>query len=61
MYCYCGEAVQTEQHALCDCTLVDHIRQAYSNTDIDFMDFMTTEKTKQQMAMVKSILSFYDI
>ena len=58
--CQCGEAVQTEQHVLCECPLVSHIREAYNNTNIDFDDFMGTEKSKQQMAMVMSILSFYE-
>ena len=29
--CQCGEAVQTEQHVICDCTLVSHIRESYNN------------------------------
>ena len=29
--CHCGRAVQTEQHVLCDCTLVAHIRTAFSS------------------------------
>ena len=58
--CQCGGAIQTEQHVLCECPLVHHIREAYNNTNIDFTEFMESTKSKQQMAMVKSILSFYD-
>ena len=58
--CQCGLSVQTEEHVLCQCTLVDHIRRSYANEGIDFKDFMTTEKTKQQLAMVNEILNFYE-
>ena len=58
--CQCGEDVQTEKHVLCDCTLTDGIRQAYGGENIDFNEFMTTPKSKQQLAMVKKILDFYE-
>ena len=58
--CQCGEAIQTEQHVLCDCILVTHIREAYNQTGINYQVFMNTPKTKQEMAMVMKILSFYE-
>ena len=58
--CHCGMAVQTEQHVLCDCTLVSHIRVAFSNPVIDYNTFMSSAKTKQQLAMVMQILKFFD-
>ena len=57
--CQCGEAVQSEQHVLCECTLVEHIRVEYNNTEIDYNNFMTSAKSKQQLAMVMRILNFY--
>ena len=58
--CQCGEAVQSEKHVLCECNLVEHLRREYNNEDIDFHNFMTTPKTKQQLAMVMRILNFYE-
>ena len=58
--CQCGEAIQTEQHVICDCTLVAHIRESYNCNITNFVEFMTTEKSKQQLAMVLRILGFYE-
>jgi len=58
--CQCGEGVQTEEHVLCDCTLVASIREAYGNEGINFEFFMTTEKSKQDLTMIKNILKFYE-
>ena len=58
--CQCGEAIQTEQHVICDCTLVAHIRESYNCNITNFQEFMTTEKSKQQLAMVLRILGFYE-
>ena len=59
--CQCGEAVQTEQHVICECALVTSIREAYGNVGmIDFENFMTSEKSKQDLTMIKNILKFYE-
>ena len=58
--CQCGEAVQSEEHVLCECNLVEHLRREYNNEEIIFNNFMTTPKTKQQLAMVMRILNFYE-
>ena len=59
--CQCGEGVQTEQHVLCECTLVASIREAYGNVGfLNFENFMTTEKSKQDLTMIKNILKFYE-
>ena len=58
--CQCGEGVQTEKHVICDCVLVTNIRESFNSSEIDFEDFMTSEKSKQQLAMVMNILSFYE-
>ena len=58
--CQCGEGVQTEQHVLCDCTLVSSIREAYGNEGINFENFITSEKSKQDLTMIKNILKFYE-
>ena len=58
--CQCGEAVQSEEHVLCECNLVEHLRREYNNEEIVFNNFMTTPKTKQQLAMVMRILNFYE-
>ena len=52
--------MQSEKHVLCECNLVEHLRREYNNEDIDFHNFMTTPKTKQQLAMVMRILNFYE-
>ena len=59
-WCQCGEAIQNEQHVLCDCILVTHIREAFNQTGINYQVFMNAPKTKQEMAMVMKILSFYE-
>ena len=58
--CQCGEAVQSEEHVLCECSLVEHLRREYNNEEIAFDNFMSTPKTKQQLAMVMKILKFYE-
>ena len=57
--CPCG-SVQTEKHVLCECLLVNNIRQSYSNDTIDFNDFLSSPKSKQQLTMVKKIIDFYE-
>ena len=42
--CQCGVSIQSEQHVLCDCTLVNDIRMAYGSEVIVFNDFITTAK-----------------
>ena len=58
--CQCGLDIQSEEHVLCDCMLVAEIRRAYGCEVIDCEEFMATGKTKQQLAMVKEILKFYE-
>ena len=57
--CQCG-AVQTEKHVLCECVLVRDIRLSYGNDTVDFDEFLSTPKSKQQLVMVKKILDFYE-
>ena len=58
--CQCGLDVQSEQHVLSDCDLVSDIRRAYGFQRIEWREFMVTEKTEQQLMMVKQILNFYE-
>ena len=57
--CQCGEDVQSEEHVLCRCPLSQEIRRSYGFETIDFHSFMTSPKTKQQLAMVNKILNIY--
>ena len=58
--CQCGLDVQSEQHVLSDCDLVSDIRRSYGFQSIEWREFMVTEKTEQQLLMVKQILKFYE-
>ena len=58
--CQCGLEVQTEQHVLANCHLVDEIRSSYSNASVDFVNFMASHKSAQQLAMIERILDFYE-
>jgi hypothetical protein len=57
--CQCGEDVQSEEHVLCRCPLSEEIRRSYGCETIDFYNFMTSPKTKQQLAMINKILNVY--
>ena len=57
--CQCG-AIQSEKHVLCECTLVGDIRTAYGNATVDFTEFVSASKSKQDLAMVLKILDFYE-
>ena len=58
--CQCGLAVQTEKHMLTECALVGDIRRSYSNESVNFNEFLSGPKSKQQLAMVLKILNFYE-
>ena len=58
--CQCGLEVQTEHHVLANCHLVDEIRLSYSNSSVDFLNFMASPKSAQQLAMIERILDFYE-
>ena len=58
--CQCGLAVQTEKHVLTECALVGDIRRSHSNESVDFNEFLSGPKSKQQLAMVLKILNFYE-
>ena len=58
--CQCGIDVQTEQHVISKCSLVDGIRSSYNNESVDFTNFMASPKSAQQLAMVERILDFYE-
>ena len=58
--CQCGSDIQTEQHVLIDCDLVTDIRRAHGCDVIEWREFMTGDKTEQQLMMVKKILNFYE-
>ena len=53
--CQCGSDIQTEQHVLIDCDLVTDIRRAHGCDDIEWREFMTGDKTEQQLMIVKKI------
>ena len=48
------------RHVICYCALAFHIRESYNCTMQDSEEFMTTEQSKQQLAMVLHILGFYE-
>ena len=54
--CQCGENVQTEEHALTECTIVEPIRQKYGYKNINFHSFMSNEKSKTDLIMLHTIL-----
>ena len=54
--CQCGEGIQTEQHILTACTLVDTIKTKYGHDVINFTSFMCGEKTKHELLMLYDIL-----
>ena len=56
----CGIEVQTEQHVIAKCPLVDGIRSSYNYTSVDFANVMASPKSAQQLAMVERILDFYE-
>ena len=58
--CQCGLAVQTEKHVLTECALVGDIRRSHSNESVDFNEFLSGPKSKQQLAMVLKILNLYE-
>ena len=58
--CQCGLEVQTEQHVLTNWHLVDEIRSSYSNASADFVNFMASPKSAQQLAMIERILDSYE-
>ena len=58
--CQCGVAVQTERHVLVECTLVREIRLSYGHEFVDFNEFLSSPKSKQQLAMVLNIFKFYE-
>ena len=58
--CQCGFDVQTEQHVISKCSLVDGIRSSYNNESVDFTNFMASPKSAQELAMVERILDFYE-
>ena len=57
--CQCG-AIQSEKHVLCECILVSDIRISYGNATVDFDEFVSAPKSKQQLAMILKILDFYE-
>ena len=57
--CQCG-AIQSEKHVLCDCTLVDDIRTSYGEATVDFDEFVSAPKSKQQLTMIMRILNYYE-
>ena len=58
--CQCGIDVQTEQHVISKCSLVDGIRSSYNNESVNFTNFMASPKSAQELAMVERILDFYE-
>ena len=58
-HCQCGTKVQIEQHFIAKCPLVDSIRSSYSNSSVDFANFMASSKSAQQLVMIERILDFY--
>ena len=58
--CQCGSDIQTEKHVLIDCNLVEDIRRAHGCDTIEWREFLTEDKTEQQLMMVKKILNFYE-
>lgn len=54
--CQCGLGVQTERHALCECVLVNGIRERYGCAVIDFDMFMCEEKASYELLMLYEIL-----
>ena len=58
--CQCGIEGQTEQHVIAKYHLFDGIRSSYSNASVDFANFMASQKSARQLAMVERLLGFYE-
>ena len=58
--CQCEVAVQTEEHVLCVCTLVQHIRIKFGAGVINFSDFVSTVKSKKELTLLKEIMEFVE-
>ena len=58
--CQCGIEVQTKKHVIAKSPLVHGIRSSHSNASVDFANFMASQKTARQLAMVERLLGFYE-
>jgi len=57
--CQCGGAIQTEEHVLVSCPLVQHIRDLYSY-DISYPDFLENMKTVDEFTLLYKITKFFE-
>ena len=57
--CQCGGAIQTEEHVLVSCPLVQHIRDLYSY-DISYPDFLENMKTVNEFTLLYKITKFFE-
>ena len=58
--CQCGVEVQTEEHVLTRCNLVDPIRQKYGYGNINFDTFMRDKKSKPELLMLYEIIKLLE-
>ena len=53
-------AVQDERHVLVECPLSEGIRIKYGATNIDFTQFMSTEKSTEDLKMLREVMDLYE-
>ena len=58
--CKCGMGVQTEEHALVECELVEPIKEKYGISVQCFSSFMSLNKSKAQLQMLHEILKMLE-
>ena len=59
-FCKCGMGVQTEEHALVECELVEPIKEKYGISVQCFSSFMSLNKSKAQLQMLHEILKLLE-
>ena len=58
--CKCGVGVQSEEHVLVNCELVEPIKQKYGINVSTFNSFMSLRKSKAQLQMLREILKLLE-
>ena len=53
-------AVQDERHVLVECPLSEGIRIKYGATNIDFTQFMSSEKSTEDLKMLREVMDLYE-
>ena len=56
--CTCG-AVQTEEHVVVECPLVQHLREKYSLGAINFHEFVTAPKSVNELRYLRDVFDHF--